>query len=603
MNPRTAIASLVLASTATLALAADDTRITDVVPGSPILAVGAPSWSSLMESMSASGFGDFWRDDQIQSLVAKLLEEPKREFDDAMEEIGVDREDVQQPKGMVAGALYLNGGFDIMGAPDMDFVLFADYQDAAGDLVEIIERVLERGEEEGDILVREDTYENARLWIIEPVVDAEEEDANDNDEDDWEDDWEQAPAFPWESMTLALADGVFVFATDTQHLERSIDALGGDDIDSIADHAVFADSIAQHPDKSQGWAVFVPGVIMDAFVEGMEMSAPPGVDANKMLETLGLRGIQSVSAAMSFSDGGVLMEQTFAALVPEKQGLVALFDTQGDAFTPPAFVSPDAASASRFTINFEGILQVVRDAMAQLPEDMRAQPEALFEGMVAPIAAPVLSSLGKDVWVTQYYTTPFAPDSPKNLFIATTSDEGAMGDLLVNIPGMEGREFASGMIYSNTMGADMGVDAPSIGLAAGHIFIGMPESIENAMRAAANPGAATLGDEPRFRKGAAMLDDRALGYMYTDIAQAYRWTKWTMDNMEQIQRAQLEGMGYEGEELDEMMEWMADSKPEWADDMPSDELISKYFGDTFGQVQATDDGFVWRSYWLRGSDD
>ncbi len=168
---------------------------------------------------------------------------------------------------------------------------------------------------------------------------------------------------------------------------------------------------------------------------------------------------------------------------------------------------------------------------------------------------------------------------------------------------MEGREFAGGMIYSNAMGADMGVEAPSIGLGAGHVFIGMPVSIENAMRAAANPGADSLGDEPRFRKGAAMLDNRALGYMYTDMAQAYRWTKWTMDNYDQIQRAQFEAMGYEGEELDEMMGWMEGTKPTWADDLPSEELISRYIGDTFGQVQPTDEGFVWNSYWLRGSDD
>ncbi len=595
MTPRTIIASLILTSTCALSLGAgDDTRITDVVPGSPILVVGVPSWSSFMDSMGASGLGDFWRDDEIQTLIAKVFDEPKQEFDDAMEEIGVDPDDIEQPRGMIAGALYLEGEIDLMSAPEIDFVIFADYADAADGMVELIERVLERGEEEGEMLVREDTYGDARLWIIEPAEDA--------DEDD-EDEWDDGSDFPWESITLALADGVFVLSSDTDHLERSIDALGGDDIDSLADNDVFASSLAQHPDASEAWGVFVPGALLDAFVEGVQMSAPPGVDANEMLEILGLRDIQSFSAAMSFSEGSVMLEQTFAALVPEKRGLVALFDTEGGAFAPPAFVSPDTASASRFSVDFDGILQVVRDAMAQLPEDMRAQPEAIFEGMIAPIAAPVLSSMGNEVWVVQHFNTPFAPDSQQSVVIASTKDEGAMGDLLVNIPGMEGREFAGGMIYSNAMAADMGGGAPSIGLASGRVFIGVPESIENAMRLAANPGADSLGAEPRFRKGAAMLDDRALGYLYTDIAQTYRWTKWTIDNFEKIQRAQLEGMGYEGEELEEMMGWMSDAQPEWADDMPSEELISKYFGDTFGQIQSTDDGFVWRSIWLRGSAD
>ena len=123
------------------------------------------------------------------------------------------------------------------------------------------------------------------------------------------------------------------------------------------------------------------------------------------------------------------------------------------------------------------------------------------------------------------------------------------------------------------------------------------------MRAAANPGAASLADEPRFRRGAAMLDDRALGFMYTDMAQAYRYLKWSMDNYEQVQRAQFEDFGMSDEEIDEMMEWLADTKPEWANELPSEELISKYVGDTFGQVQSTDNGFLWTSYWLRGAED
>lgn len=599
MTPRTATAAFVLASSAALTAAADDTRIADIIPGSPMLVVGVPSWSDFTTSMSASGFGDFWRDDQIQGLIAELMEDPKQGFEEAMEEIGVDPEDVEQPKGLIAGALYLDGPIDLFGTPDFNFALYADYADSAEDMIDIVERILEQGEDEGEIVVREDSYGDAQLWIIEPKELPADED--DNDEDDWEDDWDDEPAMPWDSLTLALSDGVFILASDVEHLEQSIDALGGEDIDSIADNDLYTTSLAQHPDASEAWGVFVPGALLDTFVEAMEMSAPPGVDANKMLEILGVRDIQTISAAMSFGDPALLMQQSFAMLVPEKRGLVGLFDTEGGAFTPPAFISPDTASASRFSINFEGVLQVIRDAMAQLPEEMRAQPEAIFEGMIAPIAAPLLSSMGSDVWITQNYSMPFAPDSAKNLVIASTKDEGAMGDLLVNVPGMEGREFAGGMIYSNQMGADMGVEAPSIGLASGRVFIGLPDSIENAMRLAANPGAGSLADEPRFRKGAAWLDNRALGFMYSDMAQAYRWMKWSMDNMEQIQRAEFEQMGLEPEEIEEIMEFVAESQPEWVDKLPSEELIAEYFGDTFGQVQSTDDGFLWTSYWLRGN--
>ena len=91
--------------------------------------------------------------------------------------------------------------------------------------------------------------------------------------------------------------------------------------------------------------------------------------------------------------------------------------------------------------------------------------------------------------------------------------------------------------------------------------------------------------------------------MYTDMAQAYRYLKWSMDNYEQVQRAQFEDFGMSDEEIDEMMEWLADTKPEWASELPSEELISKYVGDTFGQVQSTDNGFLWTSYWLRGAED
>jgi len=601
MRPRSLSTALALSLAALIAPAqAQNASIADILPDGPILAAGVPNWDIFSESMKASGFGDFWRDDEIQSLVAKLFEEPKREFEDALKEIGAEPEDVKQPMGLIAGALYLDGEIDIMGdAPDIDFVIVADYDDNAEAMLDLIERVLEQGEESGEITVREDDYEDARLWIVEMVEMVEQ----DEGDEDWEDDWDAEPAFPWENITLALADGVFILSSDSDRLELSIDALAGDDIESIADNDTFNGSIAQHPDQTEAWTVFLPGDLLEAFGQGMAMSAPPGLDVNAMLDTLGISGIQSLSAGMRFADGDVLVEQTFAALVPEKRGIVALFDTEGGAFTPPSFVSPDTATASRISVDFEGILQVVRDAMAHLPEEMRTQPEAMFEGLVAPIAAPILASMGNELWITQLYTTPFAADSQQSLVIATTEDEGAMGDLLVNIPGMEGREFAGGMIYSNAMGADMGVAAPSIGLASGHVFIGMPESIENAMRMAANPAADSLGGEPRFRKGAAMLDDRALGYMYTDMAQAYRWTKWSMDNFDKIQRAQYEELGMDAEEIDEMMEWMSDTKPEWAGDMPSEKLIAKYIGDTFGQVQSTDEGFVWSSYWLSGDND
>ncbi|MFI4896690.1 MAG: hypothetical protein ACIARR_02575 [Phycisphaerales bacterium JB059] len=600
IRPTTAVSLMLLSAACTQA--AEDLNAADLLPGAPVLTLAVPDWSGFTDAMSASGLGDFWRDAEIQGLIARLMEEPKKDFEEAMDELGLEPEDLEYPRGLVAAGIYLDGGFDPESDHPTHFVLVADYQDGAPQMVDLLERMLEQGEDHDAILVREDTYEDARLWIIEPLEPEADEDAQD-DEDEW-DDWdEEATPFDYDEVTIALRDGVFVVSADTGRLERTLDALSGDDIDSLADDNRFRDSLAQHPAERHAWGVLSIGSIRDAFLTGMEQGLPPGVDPRAILNTLGLMDIETLSLAMSFAEGDVLMEQTFAVLVPEKRGLVALFDEEGAPFSPPAVVSPDAASVSRFSVNFDGVIQVVRDAMAQLPEAMRGQPEAIFEGMVAPIATPLLASLGRDVWATQGYTTPFSPESEQRLMVMTTDDEGALGDLLVNIPGMEGREFAGAMIYSNPMGADMGVEAPSIGLSAGHVFVGSTVAVENAIRLAANPADASLADEPRFRKGADMLDDRALGFMFTDMAQTYRYLKWSMDNFDQIQRAELEAIGYEGEELDEMMEWMADAKPEWAEQLPSEQLISKYIGDTFGQVQSTDEGFVWTSYWLRGTGD
>ena len=196
IRPTTAVSLMLLSAACTHA--AEDLNAADLLPGSPVFSLAVPNWTGFTDSMSASGLGDFWRDDEIQNLIAGLLEEPKQDFEDAMDELGLEPDDLEQPRGLVTAALYFDGGLDPEGENPTHFVLIADYQDAAPQMVELIERMLEQGEEEDAVRVHEDTYEDARLWIIEPIEPEAEDDA---DDDEWD---EGENPFDLHEVTIAL---------------------------------------------------------------------------------------------------------------------------------------------------------------------------------------------------------------------------------------------------------------------------------------------------------------------------------------------------------------------------------------------------------------
>lgn len=594
---------------APLALADEPVEMARLAPARSFFVLSVPNFTKMKEGFDRSSLGALWKEPGVASFVERVTKEQVESLGEFLKEFNAEAEDLRAPTGAVGLALFMPDGprKDEDGneeEPVPDVLVVAEMGENADAWYDLVETILERAEKEKEITTLRDKHGEATITTIKAVVsdeDEEEEEGEEADEDSVLGGFLTGPMSDWATLYLARAGTTLSVSSDLKALESALDTMEGKPGEFLADSPTYKDAMGQLAGGEHAYLVFIVDPLLKMMRESMEEDMPTEAVA-ALVEGLGVANVKAVSLGMVLDTPEADVLSTMGILVPEKEGLVGLLTGEAGPFDPPAFVSPDAASVSRLSVNFAGLLGVVREALGKLPEEERAQPLAAID-QAQGIAQPALEALGPSVYIVSSYKRPLAADSEMMLVAIDVKDQLAITNTISFLVGqaqgmVEPRDFDGNTIYTMQFPLEM-----SLGVGFGRLFIGQTAAVENAMRLAGRADGPRLTEEPVFKDAVRALGNDAVFYTYTDLDQSIRFMYWTAENEEKIYEKVLDDAGLDADEKAEFMKEFRENLAEWPKHLPPLETVLRHLGASVQEIKATPDGFRGRALMLRPSRD
>lgn len=570
-----------------LAPLAAQQRFDELAPEKSFLVVGSPNMGSMMDHIQNGPMGDIWNQPEIQELVRGFKDQFEQMIREAADNMQVEEDSFTFPTGSVGMAMFLAMDEDL-GIELPAMFAYADFGENMANVQPIFEKALDalrmegRIEEEREVLGRTVyTFKGAE----EPEVDP---------DDPWADEMggmDNPFASSMKHFHLARTESQFILCSDLTSLRDVFGKLDGDDTPSLRDRESYRNALGQI-EGSEMYVVMLTENMGDLLANAgpMAMMLPMAMGP---VESLGFTNVKAISMGMDFSRQGTLMAQSLGVYMPDgKTGLMKLLDVNSAKGEMPAFVGPDSVGYSRYNFNFNGLMEVIRQAIAASPEMLQAEAEPMLMQM-GPMLEQLFSTLGPDIHIV----TPMAEPQPagamnpgmmnpmaglaSGMYAIRCSDMQGLQNLLGGFApqlGLQPRDFLGQTIFAEPSGM------MSIGLGGGFVFIGNGASVEQALRATGQDNLPSLRGEATFRQAMGFLPaGNAIAWGYTDTGRQMK------NIFELINAGGPGGMMPMGPDM---------ALPPGMDEMPDMTPLAKYFGPGVWELISTDDGFVMHSYAL-----
>ncbi len=621
MLARAAGCALAASSFAGLACAAD---IADLAPRASFFVASIDNWPEIKADFEKNGVLGLWKDKAVREYAHAAFSDfgwSVEDLEDRFSSLGIELDDLP-PLGTTAGAAVFTAprqgvdGRALEGdlAENITQVLVVAELDGGEaedgrDLWQIVEEALERAEDNGDIELEIVDYGGAEMFRIMTTFEVEEW-----DEDAWED-WDpEAPDadenMPEPVMTemtdveyVARVAGHMIYTTSFDVARDTVDRLEGRERgETIGDVREFVDARGTNPPAARAYAVVLPRVFAqdNGGLENLPIPLGFGGDGaqDAIFRTLGLSDVTALSAALVSNAPGTVAEVQFIAHMKEQRGVFALISGDRLPATPPSFVGPDTTSLGVFRVNFAGIIPLVRETLASLPDADEVTVVAMQFEQVVGMIEPIFNAIGPEVIQVGTTARPFSATSAGSLIAVSLKDANAVRGALNTVGGMAGlmpRDFAGSQIWESQ------VFPVAIGLGANHVFIGTTgvEAVEKAMLAASQPDAPKLADDPRFAAARRALGDGGIAMGWNDTKTALDFTAWTAANLEQVVRAQAKSFGMPEDQVEEYVQFILDQAPESARMAPPVDSLARVVGDLVSVFRSTSRGIEGRVQLLK----
>jgi hypothetical protein len=295
-----------------------------------------------------------------------------------------------------------------------------------------------------------------------------------------------------EAMFFVRRDSEFFLASTPAALEDAMEAAAGKARDSV-----------QTTDDWRG----LSSMLGDQELSLMLFTAP----VQELLEPLYIGPASSVPVVMrdlfgdirgwgiAAGDGGggdAYFGMTYAAYVPgEKRGLVALLSDATAVSNPPSTLGDDAVSFQRVNLRFGGIMQMLEDLVASLP-DNEADAISPTLQQFGPGMTKAFGGLGPEISGV-FRKAPDEEDGMRSVMVVRCADEKATNALLATMlpsAGMMPRDFQGQIIYGGDM-VDM-----EVGVGVGALVMGSSAEVQQAMRSGSDPTSKSIADLPIYRR-------------------------------------------------------------------------------------------------------
>jgi len=599
-NFRCAASAVLVAALCAPVLHADDkpSSIDQLAPENSVLVVGATNVAESMERLKATRLWDFWQGPDGKSMREKFDEGMKELLEEMSTDLEMEVEEFPMPTG-AAGFAMFSVEDDDTGMIKPAFLAYADFGDNAEKVYNILQKMMDQGEEKGTITVEALNLMDREGWRLEFVQP--EEDAggmDDEGEEDFEQ-WNAGPSGPpFDAMEFIKEGSMLMVCTDHHALEQALAARDGEDIDSIADrndHRAIKQKI--------GEGEIYGALLMRDFWQTLEAFQGGGGGMMMMVvpminEIFGR--IDGAGWTVGLNGENAMVEQTWFVSLPEgKKGLLSLIGAETGRPRVPAFVSPEAASYFAVNVDTAAIGPFVRQMM-QNPM-LGGQIDQQTQEDVIRRISEVFATMGNELHVTSRINRPLAADSQRML-IAMKCDKPQEFENLIakEAPqiGLESRDFLGQRIYE----LDPGGGTPwSLGIGGGYVVIGPSTEVELALRTADEKEPVTLEGDIDFKRVVMALGaEKGVAWAFADL----------VDTIETNMRIQIMTMRQQAEEYREWSPEYADQMLEQAKEMeaqletmPSTQSLRRYIGPTAWYVRSIEEGLLGKSYIMPGTDE
>jgi hypothetical protein len=506
-------------------------------------------------------------------------------------ELGIESDDPKYPTGSAGFAVFPVIDAE-RGVPSPAFVAYADYGAQADRLQEILGKALDRLERDRRLEYEEKAVLGRTVFSIEF------RDAGDAPDFDLDDEFDPfgimpGPGIDLSAMTLHLvrSNDAFLLSNDLGSLTETLDRIDGRFEGNVGTRPEFQATLSRLG-PSDAYAVVLMRDLLQIVAGDNPMAA---MMIGPMIESVFGR-ILALGVASQIDTPQAMVEWRGMVYMPEgKRGITRLFDVTAPPPGVPGFAPPNALSFTSFFFRFDRLAETVRAIIMSNPM-LQMMAGDVLEIVDGPVHE-VMMTLGTRVYTSSTLERPISLESMSNLFAVEVRRpdefENLIGMWAPQI-GLESRDFLGRRIYSFGMGG-MGAPELAMGIGGGFVFLGDDRSVEQALRAVAQPEhAITLATEPRFARAMSTLpSDPGSTWGYIELVDL------------------IEAVGKIGQMSGEAMrEHLREQHPEFFDEDDDEDdamaalnkvdfdLLRRYIGPLVSHAASVDDGFTFIAFLL-----
>ena len=569
--------------------------IEDLAPEDSVLIVSVSDFQRSLDRFKRTHLWGLWRSRQVRAMFQEPLRELNDELDDVLEDIGVDRDALVTPTGSVGLAVFPGRRGDPNASPG--FLVMADFGARAHKANRIIDALIERAEDDGEIQFdRRDVF--GRTVYSFDMADLELAEGLEFEE----------PPFPMDPLIPDPGDliGVvqkvhyvrdgrrFMLCSDFRTLRTALELVDEDDRSGLAERLDFRGAVAQLGDVD-AYGVLLVRDLARLLGDG----DPMAMMFQAMIQSL-VGDIHALSCGVRLDGPAGMVEETFGMYMPNgTSGLTALLDTETPRGELPPFVTPGAIAYSRVNFEFDGIVGFLRAAGQANPMIGAQIDQWLFDH--GQEIEKVCAALGPQVHSVVTLERPITLTSLQSLYAIRSGRPDDIEDVLSRHAaeiGMQPRDFLGHRIYSMAVNPMMMAGQPpggqdlSIGIGGGYVMIGSTGIVEDALRASGRDNAPTLSDNPEVARAMRALHSRqAVAWGVMDIVEYMEFFRdfadlSTREMIKQIRQ-------WDPEYAEEMEAELENQEPAPWETLDL-KILRRYLGPISWDVRAGEDGFTGR---------
>lgn len=569
LAPRPTLSVLALtlsAAVAPVASAGDLLSIRTLAPEKSVLVLGADDIHASKERWEKTPLARWWNADETQKAMKEWRDEMEQSIGEWTQELGVPRDAVTCPASLGAAAfLQVN---EETGAMEPAFILFVDWGKDTEGFVQLYDAATQKLEKDKPMPFAVEEIKGRRVYVFsepKPV-------------DGGEDDEFMAPD-PLGDMKLCVTRdaGRLLLSGGTAAMGDLLSRLDGSKERAVADNDDFKGSMELVGGAPDVYAAIVTEKAM-AFLTAAQPEAMFMLGmATPFIQPL-VGDIRGWSFGVSLDTSKGPMSQSVAAYVPAgRVGLLSLLGTS-PVEPVPSVVPGDAVSYGRLNVKLSGVMKVVDDVLARLPEEMRAGVRENLDPMMPQLNAS-FGAMGNamHMWTPAESGVAADPDALASMTAVPITDPKAAQGLLELMGGaamLKPRDFLGNTIYSTDDPLE-----PAFGFSAQYMLMGPTKDVEVALRALGSKDNASLTADRAYQAASATWSKGEL------VGWGFSNTIAMLESLEGLSDADM--MPFGGD-LDEAMPGEMDFDA--FEEVLKPEFLKKYFGPTSWQVSAPKTG-------------